>query len=49
MTQALTYKEGNNYYALTWTCSGHCFYIGPFSNRSTARRRALKAISPRSH
>lgn len=41
--QNLTYKEGDKYYALTWTSSGHCFYIGPYSNRSAARRRALLA------
>lgn len=41
--QNLTYKEGDKYYALTWTSSGHCFYIGPYTNRSAARRRALLA------
>jgi hypothetical protein len=43
MNQPLTYKEGDQYYALSYTSSGHCFYIGPFPNRSAARRRALAA------
>jgi hypothetical protein len=40
--QPLTYKEEDKYYALRYTSSGHSFYLGPYPNRSAARRRALK-------
>ena len=37
-----TYKEDDRYYAIVVLRSGHEVYLGPYPNRSAARRAATR-------